>query len=91
MKRVHQFKAGDLIQHHGAVFRILEDAKPCYGFALWAREGGNCKPLDGPVDVAQARGEWVSGQVVPVYFGPDCEPWLFQGNFNAGLYHEVTQ
>jgi hypothetical protein len=56
MKRVHQFKAGDLIQHHGAVFRILEDAKPCYGFALWAREGGNCKPLDGPVDVAQRPG-----------------------------------
>jgi hypothetical protein len=67
MKRVHQFKAGDLIQHHGAVFRILEDAKPCYGFALWAREGGNCKPLDGPVDTAEARAEWVSGEPTPFF------------------------
>ena len=89
MKRVHQFKAGDLIQHHGAVFRILEDAKPCYGFALWAREGGNCKPLDGPVDTAEARPEWVSGE--PTRYFSKNTPWLFQGNFSTGLFLEVTQ
>jgi hypothetical protein len=89
MKRVHQFKAGDLIQHHGAVFRILEDAKPCYGFALWARENGKCKPLAGPVDTAEARAEWVSGEPTP-YFSKNT-PWLFQGNFSTGLFLEVTQ
>jgi hypothetical protein len=91
MKRVHQLKAGDLIRSHGAVFRVIEDARPCYGFALWYRKGGKCEPMHGPVDTAQARAEWVSGEIVPGYFGPNCRPWLFQGNFNAGLYREVTE
>jgi hypothetical protein len=26
-KRVHQFKAGDLVHTQGAVFRIIEDAR----------------------------------------------------------------
>jgi len=85
-KRVHQFKAGDLVHAQGSVFRIIENARYCLGFSLWYRAGGKCEPLHGPIDAAQARGEWVSGQTVPVYFGPDCEPWIFQGNFNAGLY-----
>jgi hypothetical protein len=54
-KRVHQFKAGDLVHAQGAVFRIIEDARYCLGFSL-------CEPLHGPIDAAQARGEWVSGQ-----------------------------
>jgi hypothetical protein len=59
MKRVHQLKTGDLIRHYGAVFRVIEDARPSYGFSLWHRENGKCKPLAGPVDTAEARAEWV--------------------------------
>jgi hypothetical protein len=90
-KRVHNLKAGDLVHVHGAVFRIIEDAKACMGFSLWYRKSGKCEPLHGPVDVAQARGEWVSGETVKGYFGPDCTPWVFQGNFNAGLYRVEDQ
>ena len=89
MKRVHQLKAGDLIRHYGAVFRVIEDARPSYSFALWYRKAGKCEPLHGPVDTAEARAEWVGGEPTP-YFSKDT-PWLFQGNFSDGLFLEVTK
>ena len=90
MKRVHQFKAGDLIRFNGVTFRIIEDARPHYGFSLWHREAGKCKPLHGPVSVAEARGEYVRG----VWFGLNDgfdpgQPWTFAGDVSANAYIEV--
>ena len=89
MKRVHQFKAGDLIHFNGVVFRIIENARPHYGFSLWVREAGKCKPMHGPVSVAEARGEFVRGHWLGGdSFNPDL-PWTFAGDINARFYVEV--
>jgi hypothetical protein len=68
-------------------FGLLKTPGPLMAFRH--REGGKCKPLDGPVDTAEARAEWVSGEPTP-YFSKNT-PWLFQGNFSTGLFLEVTQ
>lgn len=88
MKRVHQFKRGDLIRFNGVTFRIMHDAQPVYGFGLWVRENGKLKNLHGPVAVAEARGEHIRGR----WLGPDrynpFMPYHFAGDFQTGMYAE---
>jgi len=48
-------------------------------------QAGHLVTAYGPCDTARAIGQWVSGQIVPNYFGPK-DNWTFQGNFNAGQY-----
>ena len=86
LKYIKDFKAGDIVYYQGAVFRILEDARPVVAYHLWQRVNGKLQPMHGPVDTAQTRGEWLSGETVFGYFGPDCDPWVFQGNNRAGQY-----
>jgi hypothetical protein len=81
-KYIHNFKAGDLVKAHGAVFRIIEDAKESNAHRPHA---GHLRVAHGPSDCAWANGEWVSGQIIKGYFGPG-QNWLFQGNFLAGQY-----
>jgi hypothetical protein len=82
-KRVHQFKAGDIVHSHGAVFRILEDARESQGHRP---QSAHLETAHGPSAVAYAKGEWVGGQVIRGYFGPGHEPWGFQGNFLLGEF-----
>jgi hypothetical protein len=82
-KRIHQFKAGDIVHAHGATFRILEDARESQGHRPMS---AHLVTAPGPCAVAYTKGEWIGGQVIPGYFGPGHEPWSFQGNFLAGLY-----
>jgi hypothetical protein len=81
-KRIHEFKAGDIVSANGAKFRILGDAKESSGHRPMA---GHLEQAHGPSDCASAKGEWLEGQIIPGYFGPGM-PWLFQGNFLAGKY-----
>jgi hypothetical protein len=81
-KFIHQFKAGDLVHAHGAIFRILENARESIGHRPQA---DHMVIADGPSDTAKADAEWVSGNIIPGYFGPDTR-WAFQGNFLAGRY-----
>ena len=81
-KFIHQFKAGDLVRCHGALFRITKDARE----SVWHRpQAGHLQTAFGPSDTARAESVWVSGEIVPGYFGPG-QSWTFQGNFRAGLY-----
>jgi hypothetical protein len=81
-KFIHQFKQGDLVQSHGATFRVLENARE----SVWHRpQAGHLETAFGPSDTARAEAEWVSGVIIPGYFGPG-QNWLFQGNFRAGQY-----
>jgi hypothetical protein len=70
-------------------FGLLKTLGPLMAFPFGIVKNGKCKPLDGPVDTAEARAEWVSGEPTP-YFSKNT-PWLFQGNFSTGLFLEVTQ
>jgi hypothetical protein len=82
-KFIHQFKAGDIVNAHGAQFRILEDARESAGHRPMME---HLQQAHGPSDCAWAYGEWVGGEAMPGYFGPGHKPWLFQGNFLAGQY-----
>ena len=76
-KRIHELKKGDIVSAHNALFRVLFDA----------RESSGHRVIDagpGPIDIAYTEAEWVSGEIVPHFFGPECN-WVFQGNFNAGF------
>jgi hypothetical protein len=78
-KRIHEFKAGDIVRFHGARFRILADARPAYVSRIY----DGC--TIGASSVAIADGRWIDGHIEPGYFAPDLD-WTFQGNFNAGRY-----
>ena len=86
MKYIHQFKAGDIVSDHGALFRVLNDAKESQGHRPQA---AHLVTAYGPCDTAWADAEWVSGQIIPGYFGPG-KTWRFQGNFLAGKYQVET-
>ena len=81
-KRIHQFKAGDIVHFHGARFLIQENGHEAQGPRPQA---GLLETAAGPIEVSRAEGEWISGEIVPGYFGPNT-PWVFQGNFNCGIY-----
>jgi hypothetical protein len=81
-KRVHELKAGDLIKEHGAVFKVITDAAESQSHRPQA---GHLQTAHGPCDTAWAVGVWVSGAIVPGYFGPGAE-WVLQGNFLADSY-----
>jgi hypothetical protein len=86
-KYIHEFKTGDMVKAHGAVFRVLHDARESQAHRPQA---GHLITAHGPCECAWAHAEWVSGNVVPGYFGPSQKEWGFQGNFLAGKY-EVIQ
>ena len=48
-KFIHQFKAGDIVNAHGAKFRILDDARESAGHRPMA---GHLKQAHGPSDCA---------------------------------------
>lgn len=81
-KRIHHFKAGDIVHFHGARFRILDDARESHGH--WP-QSAHLTRAAGPSDVAVAVGEWIDGEIVRGYFGPG-KNWGFQGNFNVSPY-----
>jgi hypothetical protein len=89
MKRVHQLKAGDLIRTMAQSFALLKMPGPAmaFPFGIVRRK---MQAFSRVRLIAASPGRMGERQVVPVYFSPDT-PWLFQGNFSAGLFHEVTQ
>lgn len=90
MKQIHQFRAGDLIRDRfGSVFRILEDARPSVAYHLWQRVGGKLQPMHGPVAVAEALAEYVSGEPTP-YLSAGS-PWFFQADIKTAIFYEVIQ
>jgi hypothetical protein len=90
MKRIHQFKAGDLIRDRfGAIFRIVEDAKPSMAHHLWQPANGKKIPLHGPVSVAEASAQWVGGEPTPHFF--EGSPWFFQADIKTSILYEVIK
>lgn len=85
-KYIHQLKQGDIVECHGAKFRILYDAKESQGHRPQA---GHLMTAHGPCDVAYTEGQWIEGQTIPGYFGPK-QNWTFQGNFLAGQYEVLA-
>lgn len=81
-KHSHHFKAGYIVHFYGARFQIVADARESNGHRSQA---AHLITADGPSDCATAIGKWVSGEIVPGYFGPNKD-WNFQGNFSAGTY-----
>jgi len=79
LKRVADLKAGDLAHDHGAVFRVLEDARESntHRPRYWDRAECIHVTLAGPSNCAYARAVCVQGEV-PGYFKPGSE-WTFQG------------
>lgn len=79
-KRIHELKAGDIVQAHGGRFRVIADAFEC---VYAGPQSDRLKRADGPSAVAGAKAVCIEG-IVPGYFHPGSE-WYFQGNFNAPL------
>ena len=77
-KPVSQFKAGDIVHFRGAQFRIIENAYPAHGFAPFSKHDGKLRLEHGPAAMAEARGEWIAGEIVPREFGPRMLPVVFQ-------------
>jgi len=86
-KYIHEFKTGDMVRAHGAVFRVLHDAKESQAHRP---QSAHLTTAHGPCDTAWTNAEWVSGNTVSGYFGPDVKRnWTFQGNFLAGKYEVI--
>jgi hypothetical protein len=88
----HQFKCrlGDIVHFHLEPCAILIQDVVHFNAHRSTRsphrpQAGHLETAAGPIEVARAEGEWISGEIVPGYFGPNT-PWTFQGNFNCGLY-----
>lgn len=64
--KAKDLKAGMTVEFYGARFEIQDDSK------TYDKEGSD-------TPVTRVTGKWVSGAVVPCYFGPDKD-WVFQGN-----------
>lgn len=60
-----QLEPGMIIQFHGAKFRLRDDRK--------------CHERTGEHPVYTITGDWIEGETVRGYFGPN-QPWHFQGN-----------
>jgi hypothetical protein len=82
LKRIKDFKTGDVVCYLGARFRIMDDAKESQAHRP---QSGHLTTAHGPSDCAWAIGEWIEGETIPGYFGPS-DNWKFQGNDRAGLY-----
>ena len=81
-KYIHEFKEGDIVHAHGALFKIVSGAQESQAHRPQA---GHLQTAFGPCDVAWAIGKWISGESITGYFGPSNN-WVFQGNFRAGKY-----
>ena len=81
MKRVTQFKAGDIIHYQGSRFLIRENAAE---EILHRPQAGRIEAAAGPSPVATALGDWLDGEFTG-YTG--CEKYFrFFGTWTNGLY-----
>lgn len=81
-KFIKDFKTGDVIEFHGALFIIESDAQPSTSHNnLIDRLGESGR-------VFHTTGRWLAGQIVAGYFGPSSN-WTFQGNDLAGQYSVI--
>lgn len=81
-KTIQQFKAGDVVKAHGAMFRILDDAHESNGHRPMA---AHLKTAYGPSDCAVAIGVCVGGQETSGYIAHG-KNWTFQGSQYAGRF-----
>ena len=83
-KYIYNLKAGDIVQAHGGLFRVTEDAKE----VAWHRPRAWGKSyefeLDGPSDCASAEAVCIAGEFEG-YFKVGT-PWVFKCNALAGQY-----
>lgn len=82
-KRVHNLKAGDVVQAHGARFLVTSDAveSKAHRPRFWAN--GYFHSEHGASDTAYAKAVCIEGYNEG-YFHPTSD-WIFQGNFKAQL------
>lgn len=85
-KLIHQLKKGDVIQAHGAVFEITEDAYESNGHRP---QVGHLVTAHGPSDCAVARSVCIGGKETTGYIRIGKE-WVFQGNQWAGQYEVLN-
>lgn len=83
-KYIYNLKAGDIVQAHGGLFKVIEDAHE----VAWHRprawgQSYNIE-LAGPSDWAAAKAICIEGEF-PGYFKPGSE-WVFKCNALAGQY-----
>ena len=89
-KYSYQLKAGDIVQAHGGLFKVIEDAhevawhRPRY----WTSNQGFVE-LPGASDCAAAKAICIEGEF-PGYFKPGSE-WVFKCNALAGQYTLVEE
>ena len=83
-KYSYQLKTGDIVQAHGGLFRVIEDAKEVtfHRPRYWDNSGFH--ELAGPSDCAAATAVCIEGEF-PGYFKPGSE-WVFKCNALAGQY-----
>jgi hypothetical protein len=81
-----QLKAGDKVFYHGATFQI-DGTTESRGHIDGAHAYGKFAEFVGPSPVARANGKWVSGEIIPAYFGPNLD-MVFQGNHRGTIYRE---
>ena len=81
MKRVTQFKAGDIVHYQGSRFLIRENAAEAI---LHRPQSGHTEPAAGPSPVATALGDWLDGEFTG-YTGSE-KYFRFAGTWTAGLY-----
>jgi hypothetical protein len=72
-----EFEAGMIILFHGARFRLRDDVKQ------------HQPRRDDDLPFTTATGDWIDGEVVAGYFGPN-KPWRFQGNDRASWRREIV-
>jgi hypothetical protein len=84
-KYIHEFKAGDLVQAHGGLFKITTSA---YASQSHLPRIEHLKTGHGPSDCAIAQAVCIEGECGG-YFSPGTD-WTFQGNFLAGKYQVIA-
>lgn len=85
LKRVTQFKAGDIIHYRGSRFLIEDDAAES---VFHRPHAGPLEPAAGPSDVATATGHYIDGPFKGYLGHESYLRWCFMGDFqfNNGLY-----
>lgn len=76
-KSIKELKAGDVVSAHGATFRVMHDAREA--LHAYRPMAAHMVEARGPNSCAYAEAQWIGGNIVTGYFGPDTT-WVFQGN-----------
>lgn len=84
-KYSYQLKAGDIVQAHGGLFKVIENAHEVawHSPKYWDSAKGHVE-LPGASDCAAANAICIQGEF-PGYFKPGSE-WVFKCNALAGQY-----